>query len=59
MAVPKSKISRSRRNMRRSHDAISADAHNECANCGELARPHHICAHCGHYNGREVVEVAA
>ncbi len=59
MAVPKSKISRSRRNMRRAHDAISADAHNVCANCGELARPHHICAHCGHYNGREVIEVAA
>ena len=59
MAVPKSKISRSRRNMRRSHDAISADAYHNCDNCGELARPHHVCNHCGHYKGREVVEVAA
>ena len=59
MAVPKSKVSRSRRNMRRAHDAISADAHHQCANCGELVRPHHVCTHCGHYNGREVIEVAA
>ncbi|OYV68579.1 MAG: 50S ribosomal protein L32 [Acidiphilium sp. 21-60-14] len=28
----------------------------ECANCGELKRPHHVCAHCGHYDSREVVE---
>ena len=59
MAVPKSKISRSRRNMRRAHDAIAADAYVECPNCGELARPHHVCAHCGYYKGREIVEVAA
>lgn len=59
MAVPKSKISRSRRNMRRSHDAISPDAHNTCDNCGELRRPHHVCAHCGTYKGRDVAEVAA
>ncbi|NIR31140.1 MAG: 50S ribosomal protein L32, partial [Gammaproteobacteria bacterium] len=26
-------------------------------NCGELKRPHHVCAACGHYKDREVVEV--
>jgi len=41
MAVPKSKISNSRRGMRQSHDALSSDAHSECQNCGELKRPHH------------------
>jgi large subunit ribosomal protein L32 len=40
--------------MRRSHEALSASAHVECANCGELKRPHHVCSHCGHYDGREV-----
>jgi large subunit ribosomal protein L32 len=56
MAVPKSKISKSRRGMRRSHDTIKSMARNECANCGELKRPHHICDACGHYAGREVTE---
>jgi large subunit ribosomal protein L32 len=59
MAVPKKKVSQSRRNMRRSHHALSAAAHNECKNCGELKRPHHVCSHCGHYDGREVVETTA
>ena len=55
MAVPKRKTSPSRMGMRRSHHALSAEAHNECKNCGELKRPHHVCSHCGHYDGREVV----
>ena len=35
MAVPKRKTSPSRRGMRRAHDALTAEAFNECANCGE------------------------
>lgn len=58
MAVPKSKITRSRRGQRRSHDALIAANPNECQNCGELKRPHHVCAACGHYNDREVVVLA-
>ncbi len=54
MAVPKRKTSPSRRGMRRSHEALSQEAHTECSNCGELKRPHHVCGHCGHYDGREV-----
>ena len=57
MAVPQNKITRSRRNMRRSHHALVAANPNECTNCGELKRPHHICPACGHYNDREVVLV--
>jgi len=41
--------------MRRSHLALTGEAHAECSNCGELKRPHHVCSHCGHYDGREVV----
>jgi large subunit ribosomal protein L32 len=41
--------------MRRSHQALPREQHAECGNCGELKRPHHICSHCGHYDGREVV----
>jgi large subunit ribosomal protein L32 len=59
MAVPKSKVSKSRRDMRRSHHALKADAHGECPNCGELKRPHHVCKSCGYYDGREIVDVTA
>ncbi|HET9147320.1 MAG TPA: 50S ribosomal protein L32 [Acetobacteraceae bacterium] len=54
MAVPKRKTSPSRQGMRRSHLAVTQEAHSECSNCGELKRPHHVCSHCGHYDGREV-----
>jgi large subunit ribosomal protein L32 len=55
MAVPKKRTTRSRRNMRRAHDALVAANSNECPNCGELKRPHHVCPSCGHYGAREVV----
>ena len=55
MAVPKSKITNSRRGNRRSHDSLVADNPNECPNCGELKRPHHVCPSCGHYATREIV----
>jgi large subunit ribosomal protein L32 len=44
--------------MRRSHHALTVEAFQECPNCGELKRPHHLCNACGFYNGREVVTVA-
>jgi len=59
MAVPKKKTSKSRRNMRRAHHALSAPAYMECKNCGEQKRPHHVCRACGHYDDREVTPVAA
>ena len=59
MAVPKSKVSPSRRGMRRAHDALASNASHECPNCGELKRPHHVCKACGHYDGREVVSQKA
>jgi len=58
MAVPQNRVTRSRRNNRRSHDSLVAANPNECPNCGELKRPHHVCASCGYYNDREVVAMA-
>lgn len=55
MAVPKKKTSKSRRNMRRAHDALPSVSGIECSNCGEQKLPHHVCGSCGHYDGREVV----
>jgi large subunit ribosomal protein L32 len=59
MAVPKRKKSPSRRNMRRSHHRLVPASPVECPNCGEQRRPHHICAACGHYDGREAVKAKA
>lgn len=56
MAVPKKKTTRSKRNMRRAHDALASVNLQECQNCGELVRPHHVCGACGHYNEREVID---
>ena len=59
MAVPKRKTSPSKRNMRRSHHALTAANFQECKNCGELKLPHNLCASCGHYNGLEILSTEA
>ena len=59
MAVPKKKTSKSRRDMRRSHDALKTPTAIECANCGELRLPHHVCRSCGHYGDRKIVEATS
>ena len=57
MAVPKSKITKSKRNMRRAHDAIRSDSYIEDKDTGELRRPHHIDLKSGIYKGRQVLKV--
>lgn len=59
MAVPRKKVTRSRRGQRRSHDRLKPEAVNECPNCGALKRPHHVCAACGYYRDREVLAPGA
>jgi large subunit ribosomal protein L32 len=58
MAVPKKKTSKSKRDMRRAHDALVQVRSSECTNCGARKRPHHVCSSCGHYRGRQVLDVA-
>lgn len=55
MAVPRKKVTRSKRNMRRSHHSLRLAVLTECPNCGEHKLPHHICPSCGYYHGREAV----
>ena len=57
MAVPKSKITKSRRGMRRSHDSIDNDAYVENKDTGELHRPHHIDLKTGMYNGKQILKI--
>lgn len=54
MAVQKSKKSRSRRDMRRSHDALGNPTLSVDQATGETHRRHHISAD-GFYRGRQVV----
>jgi large subunit ribosomal protein L32 len=54
MAVQKSKKTRSRRGMRRSHDALSASVLSIDPTTGETHRRHHITAD-GYYKGKQVI----
>ncbi len=56
MAVPKKKTSKSKRNMRRSHDALAQPVYTEDKNTGEFVRPHHVCLKTGMYKGEQVIE---
>jgi large subunit ribosomal protein L32 len=60
MAVPKKKTSKSRRDMRRAHDALKFTAAVEdCPACGELKLRHRVCLTCGEYRGVKVLDVEA
>ena len=56
MAVPKKKTSKSKRDMRRSHDALSRVNVVLDATTGEYKLPHHMSLVDGYYKGRKVVE---
>lgn len=58
MPVPKRKTSKSKRNKRRAHDALTAPTVSVCPECGESVARHRACSHCGMYRGRQVIEVA-
>ena len=58
MAVPKGKVSRQRRDKRRSSVwKLTAPQLVACPNCGELVMPHRACPACGQYHGRTVINV--
>lgn len=57
MAVQKSRVTRSRRGMRRSHDSLSNPTLSSDAATGETHRRHHVSPE-GYYKGRKVVNKA-
>jgi large subunit ribosomal protein L32 len=57
MPVPKRRTSKSKKNKRRSHDALTAPQVIACPKCGEAIMPHRACRSCGHYRGRPVLPV--
>lgn len=54
MAVQKSKVTRSRRGQRRSHDSLTGPTLSEDLTTGETHRRHHVTAD-GFYRGKKVV----
>ena len=57
MAVPKRRVSKARRDKRRSNVwKMEAPALVKCSQCGEYKRSHRVCPACGYYNGKLVVK---
>jgi len=57
MAVPKKKLSKSRKRQRRSHHALVAPGLSICPQCAAIGLPHRVCRSCGHYRGRQIMLV--
>ena len=57
MAVPKQRHTKSRRDRRRSHHALTKRSFAVCAKCGFAVMSHYVCQNCGTYAGREVIDV--
>lgn len=54
MAVPKRKVSKARRDKRRSsHWKLDTPGIVTCPKCGQYRLPHRMCKSCLTYNGRE------
>ncbi|MCY3741534.1 MAG: 50S ribosomal protein L32 [Candidatus Poribacteria bacterium] len=56
MAHPKRKTSKSKKRMRRSHNALYDKTISVCSYCGDMIVSHRVCSGCGHYNGRPVLK---
>ena len=57
MAVPKRKMSKSRRDRRRANWKLTAPGLIECPQCHEMIMPHRVCKYCVHYKGKAVMNV--
>lgn len=55
MAVPKRKVSKSAKKMRRSHLRLAVQSVSSCQNCNNSKLPHRVCPHCGYYDGKEII----
>jgi large subunit ribosomal protein L32 len=55
--VPKRRTTSSKRDMRRAnHDKVAAPNLVPCSNCSAPALPHRICAACGFYGKRAILQ---
>lgn len=59
MAHPKRKISKQRRNKRRTHYKAEVATLSKCSNCGTTVLYHHVCPECGYYKGKLAIDKEA
>ncbi|MGI6576265.1 MAG: 50S ribosomal protein L32 [bacterium] len=55
MAVPKKKMTRSRRDRRRAHWKLTLPGLSQCPRCHEPKLNHRVCPSCGYYKNRQVM----
>lgn len=55
MAHPKSRVSKTRRDKRRTHIKAVAPTLAVCSNCGSTHEYHHVCPECGYYRGKQAI----
>ncbi len=56
MPHPKHRISKARRNKRRTHHKAEVPTLGSCSNCGSTVMYHHVCEECGYYRGKLAIE---
>ena len=59
MAHPKRKISKQRRDKRRTHYKASTSTMYSCPNCATPVLYHRVCEECGHYRGKQAIATQA
>ena len=59
MAHPKHKLSKQRRDKRRTHDHAAVPTLSVCPNCGATVMYHRVCPECGYYRGRQIIVKSA
>ncbi len=56
MAHPKSRISKTRRDKRRTHYKATLPSLGNCSNCGSKKLMHRVCPECGFYRGKAAID---
>ena len=57
VALPKNKKSKSKRDMRRTHDKLKVSSIVECPRCHSKKISHRVCENCGYYNNKEIIKI--
>ena len=57
VAVPKNKKSKSKRDMRRTHDKLKVTNIVECPRCHSKKIAHRVCENCGNYDNKEIIKI--